>query len=67
MSFLPALPGEPAPVRLVGNLVDWVVIGMGATMIGLVFMASPSQRPAFSLIREYQKRIIKKNGNQKCH
>lgn len=38
MSFLPALPGEPAPVRLVGNLVDWVVIGMGATMIGLVFL-----------------------------
>jgi TRAP-type C4-dicarboxylate transport system permease small subunit len=38
MNVLPSLPGEPAPVRLVGDLVDWVVIGMGATMIGLVFV-----------------------------
>jgi TRAP-type C4-dicarboxylate transport system permease small subunit len=37
-TLLPAVAGEPAPLRLLGALVDWTIIGMGATMIGLVFV-----------------------------
>lgn len=37
MSFLPEVPNSPAPVRYIGALVDWTIVGMGAVMIVLVF------------------------------
>ena len=37
MRFLPAVPNSPAPIRFLGGLVDWTIVGMGALMIALVF------------------------------
>jgi len=34
---LPQPRGEPAPVRLLGLAVDWLVVGAGAVMVVLVF------------------------------
>lgn len=36
-SLLSAGPPAPWPIRLVGRVVDWTVIAIGALMIGLVF------------------------------
>ena len=36
-TWLSPLPAAPAPVRWLGRLVDWSVIGIGATMATLVF------------------------------
>lgn len=36
--LLDAPPPAPGPVRLLGRVVDWAVIGIGALMIGLVFL-----------------------------
>jgi TRAP-type C4-dicarboxylate transport system permease small subunit len=36
--LLDAPPPAPVPVRLLGRVVDWAVIGIGALMIGLVFL-----------------------------
>ena len=35
--FLPPTPPAPAPLRLIGDAVDWTVIGIGAVMVVLVF------------------------------
>jgi TRAP-type C4-dicarboxylate transport system permease small subunit len=35
---LPQPPNEPAPVRLLGLAVDWLVVGAGAVMVVLVFV-----------------------------
>lgn len=35
--LLPPTPPAPAPLRLIGDAVDWTVIGIGAVMIVLVF------------------------------
>ena len=37
MAMLPEGPAAPAPIRLLGAVVDWAVVGIGATMITLVF------------------------------
>ena len=37
MRFLPAVPNSPAPIRFLGGVVDWTIVGMGALMIALVF------------------------------
>jgi TRAP-type transport system small permease protein len=37
-SLLDAAPPAPPPIRWLGRVVDWVVIGIGALMIGLVFL-----------------------------
>ncbi len=37
MSFLPEVPNSPAPIRIVGAVVDWTIVIMGAIMISLVF------------------------------
>jgi TRAP-type C4-dicarboxylate transport system permease small subunit len=36
--LLPPVPPAPAPLRLIGDAVDWLVIGIGAVMIVLVFV-----------------------------
>jgi TRAP-type C4-dicarboxylate transport system permease small subunit len=35
--MLPEGPAAPAPIRLLGAAVDWAVVGIGATMVTLVF------------------------------
>jgi TRAP-type C4-dicarboxylate transport system permease small subunit len=35
---LPQPPNEPAPVRLLGVVVDWLLVGAGAVMVALVFV-----------------------------
>jgi TRAP-type transport system small permease protein len=37
-ALLDAAPPAPWPVRVLGRVVDWAVIGIGALMIGLVFL-----------------------------
>ena len=37
-SLLPAAPRAPRPLAWFGDLVDWIVVAIGATMIGLVFL-----------------------------
>ena len=36
--MLPEGPAAPAPIRLLGAAVDWAVVGIGATMVALVFV-----------------------------
>ena len=36
--MLPAGPPAPAPIRLLGTVVDWAVVIIGATMVTLVFV-----------------------------
>ena len=36
--MLPEGPAAPAPIRLLGAAVDWAVVGIGATMVVLVFV-----------------------------
>ena len=36
--MLPEGPAPPAPIRLLGAAVDWAVVGIGATMVVLVFV-----------------------------
>ncbi len=36
--LLPPAPPAPAPLRLIGDAVDWSIIGIGAVMIVLVFI-----------------------------
>ncbi len=36
--LLSPVPAAPAPLRLLGRLVDWSVIAIGATMVALVFL-----------------------------
>ena len=36
--LLPPAPPAPAPLRLVGDAVDWSIVGIGAVMIVLVFI-----------------------------
>jgi TRAP-type C4-dicarboxylate transport system permease small subunit len=37
MAMLPPGPAAPAPIRMVGDIVDWSIVAIGATMILLVF------------------------------
>ena len=37
MPLLPPGPPAPAPMRVLGEVVDWLIIGIGAVMILLVF------------------------------
>ena len=37
-SILPPAPPSPRALALFGDVVDWTVVGIGATMIGLVFL-----------------------------
>jgi TRAP-type C4-dicarboxylate transport system permease small subunit len=38
MSLLPPLPPSPAPIRILGRLIDWVVVAMGAAIVVVVFI-----------------------------
>jgi len=38
MSLLPPLPPSPAPIRLLGRLIDWTVVAMGAAIVVVVFI-----------------------------
>ncbi len=38
MALLPAGPPAPAPIRVLGMIVDWAVVGIGALMVTLVFV-----------------------------
>ena len=37
-SMLPAAPHAPRALAWFGDVVDWIVVGIGATMIALVFV-----------------------------
>lgn len=38
MDLLPPLPPSPAPIRLLGRLIDWTVVAMGAAIVVVVFV-----------------------------
>jgi TRAP-type C4-dicarboxylate transport system permease small subunit len=35
--LLPPAPPEPAPLRLLGGLVDWAIVGLGSALVVIVF------------------------------
>src|SRR5215207_2921336 len=38
MPFLPPGPPAPAPIRVLGQIVDWAIVAIGGVMIVLVFL-----------------------------
>jgi len=36
--LLPPAPPEPAPLRLLGELVDWAIVALGAALVVIVFV-----------------------------